>query len=313
MKSPSRLWPLIASLLLSGCAVTDYSAGVTSFSKAVTAQTDAEAALIERADHARTSEWLDQIAKHPGSRVTVDLLRCETPTGYRPGDCSAISGAYGRPPRPTPSSTKALDDYAKMLAAVTVDADCATISSDASSLSTSIKGLTATLHASRVDADISPLVSLATAAGCRTLSAYRLDILRKATFAANPAIQQLVGPIQRKESTLARIVVRDAAAQVDAAMVAYRNSPSRAQLQTLLQLTAAADAAQQVSLDRSMAAIARVHGRLTQDLQGRRIDLTHIISEAQLIVDDANLAKAALRTLAADEGGRPLERSKDAP
>ncbi len=293
--------------------MADYSAGLTSFSKAVSAQDGAETALIQRADDARNQEWLDQVSKQNGNHVTVDVLGCEAPTGYRPGDCFATSDAYGRPPRPTPSSTRALDDYAKMLAAVSIDADCATMSSDASSLSTSLKRLTTSLHASRAAADDTPLAALATVAACRTLSAYRLEVLRKATFAADPVIQQLVAPIQRKDRALARIVARDAAAQVDTAIVAYRNSPSRAQLRALLELTAAADTAQQVSLDRSMEAIAIVHGRLKHDLQGRRIDLTHVISEAQSIVDDANSAKAALQALAPDERGHSSPPSKGAP
>ncbi len=62
-----------------------------------------------------------------------------------------------------------------------------------------------------------------------------------------------------------------------------------------------------------MEAIAIVHGRLKHDLQGRRIDLTHVISEAQSIVDDANSAKAALQALAPDERGHPSPPSKGAP
>ncbi len=71
----------------------------------------------------------------------------------------------------------------------------------------------------------------------------------------------------------------------------------------LIQRTEAVDAAQQLSLGKTIAEIATLHGRLTQDVQKHRVDLTHVISEAQSIADDASSAKAALRKISTASKG----------
>ncbi len=189
---------LAVAMLLGGCAVSDYSTGISSFSKAVAAQDSAEGSLISSADAIRTNEWLDQVAKHLEAGLQIDLPKCAAVSGYKPRDCRVTMAALGSPPLPTASSTAALDRYAAALTSVATDTDCGTLSSDAALLSTSLTGLASSLHAS-ASSELSPLVSLATIAGCRAVEAYRMKVLRAATAAADPVIQQLVAPIQHKD------------------------------------------------------------------------------------------------------------------
>ncbi len=298
-----RMVSALASLMLSGlsgCVSSDFSTGVSSFSTAVSADDSAEQALIQSANQVRLNQWLAQAGKLPPQGIVIDLAKCSAASGYKQGDCQVVAGNLGPAPVDFAASTSALKSYAQALSKITTDTTCDELKSDGTALAGSLGDLSKSAGGSATGT--SAVLSIVATIGCRAVGEYELQILRKTTAAADPIVQSLVAPIQDKDRRLARIVTMDAVAQLETAEFSYQQHPTTQQLKSLVTLAAAVETAQSLSLDKTIAAIADAHARLTQDLKSDKVDLTDVISNAQSIAADAQSIEAAIKTVKAGSG-----------
>jgi hypothetical protein len=288
----------------------DFADGVNSFSQAVAAADNASQSLYSGAQKASRDLLLRDLPRIAADRIPVSLdPACDAlqVKEYTPGSCTLQVGsaAYGQPGVAPPLG--GLTRYAAKLAAVVADKTCATLRTDAQGLAATIGDLAKEAKAD-VTAQAGAISGIASVIGCAAVAEAQLDILRKATAAADPIIAQLVPLIIAADHVLYADALTDAYNQANMAAAAYNSArgsvtpadmdKARADLAQALTLTAAIDTARGAPPDAVIAKIATLHKSLTDDLHAPTVSLARFQIDAQAFLAEAQAIVTAADTLA---------------
>lgn len=283
----------------SACTTDDYSAGVTSFSQAVTKADSAEQSVATAAQTAQLDQWVKNEARKPPTDVSIDLAKCAAPSGYHAGDCSVVSLSNGAPPLiPDRSPVAALAKYSTLLAAIVTDKTCTTLESDAKDLGTSIDDMAKLAKAEDFAGAASPLATVASTFACWSIEKRQLTILRTATSAADPIIAKLVTLIADEDRSMTYNIANDDLSQLDAAEVDYQSTNSAADLGRMVSLASAVDKAQTLSAASLIIKVGTLHHNLTTGLQSPQVNLKNVQNDAEKLGTEAESLASSANSLA---------------
>jgi hypothetical protein len=290
---------VIALPALAACTPADYADGITGFSQAVTQANATEQALIAADQQVRLDQWIAAGVAAKANVAFVNWPKCQSPAGqHKAGDCAVTLN--GTPaPVATASSLSGLVKYATVLSAVVADKTCASLQSDAQSLATTIGDIAKDTRDKSLAADASPLMTIASAAGCFLIETKQLEILRDATKAANPIVQDLIKAISITDVALQQDAINATVIQLlTQAAPAYEMSKTAASLKTVLALSQSLDQAQAAPIGPVLAKLGTLHQTLTDDLQSPTVSLKRVENDAQSFIASAQTVATAAKALA---------------
>lgn len=312
-------WTVILALVpfLAGCATADFSDGVTAFATATTNIDNSETALAKADQQAQLDQWYAAAAGPPRMPASVDLGLCIA-TAYHAGDCrvtvTAPNPGGGSSLRPAPispveSSMPAIKAYSAQLSAVVADQSCSTLKSDASSLATQVTSLAklAKVADAAAIAAAGPIATVASTLGCWEINHAQLQILKTATLAADPYIQQLVPLIANKDRLMASDVADIRLNQLQQALLDYR-SAGPTTLPQLVQMASAVDTARTGDFGAQINKLAKLHSDLKADLQNPKVTLKRIGADATALATDAQTLEIAYAGLTTGAVSTPAKK-----
>jgi hypothetical protein len=296
-------------LLLAGCAPSDYSEGINSFSQAISQANTTEQTLADSYEKVEIANYIQHFS---GQKAVVDFSKCHgTPGPYKAGDCVVEVQGISSPTAP-PSSMAGLTKYAALLSAVVADKTCASLQSDATSIASSISNMAKKAQQPTLEKAASPSASIVSTLGCLVIANEQLAILREATKDANPVIQKLVPLIARNDQDMYLTILEDNISQLDDATIAYNTAvrayqksksasdlaKSASDLAKVVSLTHVVNSAQVSQPGPLISKLATLHQTLTDALAAPTINLKMVENDAQGFVADAKVVGSAVKILA---------------
>lgn len=290
--------------LLAGCQTSQYAGSVTNFSTAVGSASIAHQAIAEATIAVRNRQIDLYLAAHPEAQASVATTKCNALDGYKAGDCAIRFGTMALD-TDLDHDTEGLVRYATALNAVVNDKSAATLGTDVGNLGSAIQGLTTTLGDEKLATDAGPIATIVEQLGALAIEARQIEILRKATAAADPLVAQLADHLGTLDAKRTHFVIDQQTIDLRAQVTAFNQNPRRqaADLAALVQRAAAIDRAQQIDPKAALAELARLHHTLTQNLANPTLNWGVIQGNAQALVQTLQTVSAAAKTLAAADTG----------
>lgn len=298
--------PMAAASLLAGCAPSQYAGSIANFSTAVRSANVADQAYVQAGKAAQTRQINHYLAANPHSQVEFSGEKCFALHGYKAGDCALKVGPF-KVMRDRDPATQNLVAYAEALDAVVHDKNAATFGTDVGNLGAALQGLAASQGASRLAADTGPITTIVAQLGGMAIRAQQVAILRKATAAADPLVQQLAATIGDRDANLARMAIEVNLEDLRMLQAQFKDSANQqaADLAPMVALAASIDTAQQVDPAKALRDLAEVHGALTRNLANPTVDWGTIQSNAQMLAQSLQAVAAAAQVLANTSAATP--------
>ena len=289
---------MAATCLLAGCQTSQYAGSVTNFSTAVSSATVADQALAQAAIAARNEQIDQALANHPEAQVSVNTEKCDAASDYKIGDCTVTFDGMKMISSIDPA-TEGLARYAAALNAVINDKSGTTLATDVGNLGSAVQGLTATLGDTKAAAEAGPIATIIEQLGTLAIEARKIEILRTATAAADPVVEELAREIGKRDAGLTRFAIHQQVTDLSALRYQFNHNPKRqaADLAAMVALAAAIDKAQRIDPRAAMTKLAEVHHKLTEGLANPQVNWGMIQSNAQALVQTLQTVSTAAQAL----------------
>ena len=298
-----RIFPhavaVIGVAMLAACAPSDYSDGITAFSAAVTKADAAEKALIATDQQNTLDLNIAQVGRGNLAYAPPDPRKCAGDPGpYHAGDCAVQFGGQPFSDAAETPSLGSVTKYAALLSSVVADKTCASLDTDAKSLSTAIGDVAKDAGDAKLAAPAGALETIVSTLSCFAIESMQLRILKTATRDANPIVQAVVKTASDKDTLLQANALNVTLAQLSAAAVRYRVSHSATDLKQMVTLSQAVEQAQLAPAAKVIQSLGQLHQTLTDDLQSPAVNLKRIQNDAQALVTAAGALETSAITLA---------------